>query len=306
MVLRPVSGYGIEQDVPHMDLVGIKVKSPDRPVVLDEENDIRNRPCRNRHREEVTHLARISTIAGGLELYFAQNTVTGEFFSTVQSKPGLQQYVRIANSATSAKVQVEDREGDEGLRLRNVLVPQLRESVIRRYEEIVAADVIPVVERRSVSYDILREAPPDYLRGVVQSLPGSDSPAMQIQTHHLFAGTFELRVCLRPEIADAVAVIVGDVTHGRPAVRELDVWIEARHRATSLNHIGTSKHLAQRLSKCNTNIHTKKSSGGGSRRLLPVAYLYTFSHPSGRGRTHKVALTFERETPVGLWCCPVS
>lgn len=196
MVLRPVSGYGIEQDVPHMDLVGIKVKSPDRPVVLDEENDVRNRPCRNRHREEVTHLARISTIAGGLELYLAQNTVTGEFFSTVQSKPGLQQYVRIANSATSAKVQVEDREGDKGLRLRNVLVTQLCKPVICRHEEIVPADVIPIIERRSVSNYILGETPPDHLRGVIQSLPGPDGPAMQIKTYHLFAGTFELRVCL--------------------------------------------------------------------------------------------------------------
>ena len=196
MVLRPVSGHSIEQDVPHMNLVGIKIKSPDRPVVLDEENDVGNRPARDRHGEEVPHLARISTIAWCLELYLAKNTVTGVLFSTVQCKPGLQQYVRIANSATSAKVQVEDREGDEGLRLRNVLVPQLCESVIRRYEEIVPADVIPIIERRPVSNDILREAPPDHLRGVIQPLPGPDGPAMQIQTHHLFAGTFELRVCL--------------------------------------------------------------------------------------------------------------
>ena len=35
MVLRPVSSHGIEQDVPYMNMVGINVKSPDRPVVLD-------------------------------------------------------------------------------------------------------------------------------------------------------------------------------------------------------------------------------------------------------------------------------
>ena len=196
MVLRPVTGRRVEQDVPHMNLVGFKVKSPDRPVILDEENDVRNRPCRNRHREEVPHFARISTIAERLELYLAKNTVTGVLFSTVQSKPGLQQYVKIANSATSAKVQVEDREGDKGLRLRNVLVTQLCKSVICRHEEIVPANVIPIIERWPVSNYILGETPPDHLRSVVQSLPGSDSPAVQIQTHHLFACTFELRVCL--------------------------------------------------------------------------------------------------------------
>lgn len=153
-----------------MNLVGIKVNSPDRPVVLDKENDVRNRPCRNRHREEVTHLARISTIAWSLELYLAQNTVTGEFFCTVQSKLGLQQYVRIANNATSVKVQVEDRDRDENLRLRNVLVTRLCKSVIRRHEEIVPADVISIIERRPVNNDILGETPPDHLRGLVQSL----------------------------------------------------------------------------------------------------------------------------------------
>ena len=44
MVLRPVSGHCIEQDIAHMNLIGIKVKSPDRPVVLNEESDVRNRP----------------------------------------------------------------------------------------------------------------------------------------------------------------------------------------------------------------------------------------------------------------------
>lgn len=196
MVLRPISSHGIEQDVPHMNLVGIKVKSPDDPVVLDEENDVGNRPARDRHGEDVPHLAGIPSIAWSLELDLAQYPVPGILFSPIQREPGLQQNVIIANSATSAKVQVEDREGEEGLRLRNVLVTQLCKSVIRRHEEIVTADVIPVVERWSVSYDILGETPPDHLRGMVESLPGSNSPAVQIQTHHLFAGTLELSVCL--------------------------------------------------------------------------------------------------------------
>lgn len=72
MVLRPISSHGIEQDVPHMNLVGIKVKSPDGPVVLDEENDVGNRPARDRHGEDVPHLAGIPSIAWSLELDLAQ------------------------------------------------------------------------------------------------------------------------------------------------------------------------------------------------------------------------------------------
>ena len=43
--------------------------------------------------------------------------VPGILFSSIQREPGLQQNVIIANNATSAKVQIEDREGDEGPRL---------------------------------------------------------------------------------------------------------------------------------------------------------------------------------------------
>ena len=43
--------------------------------------------------------------------------VPGLLFSSIQREPGLQQNVIIANNATSAKVQIEDREGNEGPRL---------------------------------------------------------------------------------------------------------------------------------------------------------------------------------------------
>ena len=43
--------------------------------------------------------------------------VPGILFSSIQREPGLQQNVIIANNATSAKVQIEDREGNEGPRL---------------------------------------------------------------------------------------------------------------------------------------------------------------------------------------------
>lgn len=154
MVLRPVSGHRIEQDVAHMNLIGIEVKAPDTPVVLDEECNIADLPGRDRHRKEVPHLAGISSIARSLELDLAKYPVPGIRFSSIQREPGLQQNVIIANSATSAKVQVEDREGNEGLRHRYMLVTKLCEPVIRRHKEIVPADVIPVVKGRPVSYNV--------------------------------------------------------------------------------------------------------------------------------------------------------
>lgn len=52
-----------------------------------------------------------------------------------------------------------------------------------------------------------------------------------------------------------------------------------------------------------TIIHTKKSSGGGSRRLLPVAYLYTFSHPSGRGGGLVCGGDWALERSIGKTAC---
>ena len=79
MVRRPVSGLGVQRYVPH--------------------------------------LAGIPSIAWSLELALAQYPVPEILFSSIQREPGLQQNVIITNNATSAKVQIEDREGNEGPRL---------------------------------------------------------------------------------------------------------------------------------------------------------------------------------------------
>ena len=79
MALRPVSGLGVQRYVPH--------------------------------------LAGIPSIVWSFELALAQYPGTGILFSSIQREPGLQQNVIIANNATSAKVQIEDREGNEGPRL---------------------------------------------------------------------------------------------------------------------------------------------------------------------------------------------
>src|SRR5574344_952037 len=62
MILRSVSGDGVEQDVPHMELVGIQRKIPDGYIVLDQEGDVADDAGGNGIREEVPHLAGIASV----------------------------------------------------------------------------------------------------------------------------------------------------------------------------------------------------------------------------------------------------
>ena len=218
MVLRPVSGDGIEQDVPHMELVGIQRKIPDGFIVLDQEGDVADDARGNGIREEVPHLPGIAAVAGHLELNLADDPVTREFISTAEREPEVEQYVSIANYATSAKVQAEDREGDERFRLWNVLVTQLCKPVVSRHEEIVAADMTLVVERRPMSHYRLGKLSPDHLCAVVKTLPGPDSPPVQIQAHKLLRSPRELRIRLGSEETHPITMIIGDVPNRGPAV----------------------------------------------------------------------------------------
>ena len=117
-----------------MELVGFQYKTPDGFIVLDQEGDVANDAGGNGVREEVPHLARIASVTWYLELDLADDPITREFISTTQRKPEVEQYVSIANYATSAKVQAEDREGDEWFWLWNVLVTQLCKPVVSRHE----------------------------------------------------------------------------------------------------------------------------------------------------------------------------
>ena len=218
MVLRAVSGLCVEQDVPHMELVGIQRKIPDGFIVLDQEGDVADDAGGNGVREEVPHLAGIAAVTWYLELDLADDPVAREFISTTQREPEVEQYVSIANYATSAKVQAEDREGYERFRLWNMLVTQLCKPVISRHEEIVAADMTLVIERRPVSHYRLGKFPPAHLCTVVKTLPGPDSSPVQIQAHNLLSSTRKLRIRLGPEEAHPITMVIGDVSNRGPTV----------------------------------------------------------------------------------------
>lgn len=201
-----------------MELVGFQRKIPDGFIVLDQEGDVADDAGGNGVREEVPHLAGIAAMTWYLELNLADDPVTREFISATQRETEVEQYVSIANYATSAKIQAEDREGDERFRLWNVFVTQLCKPVVSRHEEIVAADVTLVVERRPVSNYRLGKLPPYHLCAVVKTLPGPDSPPVQIQAHKLLRSPWELRIRLRPEEAHPITMVIGDVPNRGPTV----------------------------------------------------------------------------------------
>ena len=108
-------------------------------------------------------------------------------------------------------IHTEDRKLFELPGLWNLLVSELRESVICRNEKIVTADVRAVVIRWPMRNDILCKFPPFQLLSVRKRLPGLDSPAMEIEVFQLFTGSGKFAIRLRAEITGAVLVIEGDI-----------------------------------------------------------------------------------------------
>ena len=99
-----------------------------------------------------------------------------------------------------------------------MLVTQLCKPVVSRHEEIVAADMTLVVERRPVSHHRLGKLSPDHLSTVAKTLPGPDSPPVQIQAYKLLRSTRELCIRLGSEEAHPITMVVGDVPNRGPAV----------------------------------------------------------------------------------------
>ena len=110
-----------------------------------------------------------------------------------------------------------------------MLIPQLSKAVISRHEEIVPADAVLLPERWTMRSNTSCHPSPDYLRIVMKSLPGLDCPPVQFSLLQLICGPCKVRICLAPEIADAIPVIESHIADRRPAIRELRIWNILRH-----------------------------------------------------------------------------
>jgi hypothetical protein len=74
----------------------------------------------------------------------------------------------------------EGGEGDIGLRLRNMFIPQLGEAVVGADEEVVAADVVIVIIWRTMGRHGFGQFTPLQLDGVLQLLPSKDGTVMNL------------------------------------------------------------------------------------------------------------------------------
>lgn len=75
-----------------------------------------------------------------------------------------------------------------------------------------------IVERRPVSNYRLGKLHPDHLSAVVKTLPGPDSPPVQIQAYKLLRSPREFRIRLGPEEANPITMVIGDVPNRGPTV----------------------------------------------------------------------------------------
>ena len=99
------------------------------------------------------------------------------------------------------------------LRHRDVFPTQLGEAMIGTDEEIVTADVVIVIIRRTVGRYGLGQLSPLQLDGVLQLLPGKNGTMMNLRLVKLGCSTTILGIGLALVEALAVTVVEGDVTY---------------------------------------------------------------------------------------------
>ena len=107
----------------------------------------------------------------------------------------------------------EDREFLESPGRRHVFVPQLREAVVGRHEEIVAGDVMVLPEGRTMTVDRQREHVPLLLDKRGERPPRLQRTKMHRLRFQLAQGARELRMRPLLPVADAVPVIERDITY---------------------------------------------------------------------------------------------
>ena len=103
------------------------------------------------------------------------------------------------------------------------------EAVIGAYKEILAGYGRFIVVGRFVAYNGLCEVIPGQLNGMLQSSPGSHSPAMNIKLTVLGISPGEATPALLLVVAAAVDMIEGEVSKGAPAIRYKYGRPESRH-----------------------------------------------------------------------------
>ena len=106
---------------------------------------------------------------------------------------------------------------------------ELGEAVIGTDKEIVTADVVVVIVRRTMRWYGLGKLTPLQLDSMRQLLPGKDGAVMDLGLVQLGCGTTILGIGLALVEALAVTMIEGDVADAGPAVLDYGCWMELGH-----------------------------------------------------------------------------
>lgn len=106
---------------------------------------------------------------------------------------------------------------------------KLGEAVVGADEEVVAADVVIVIVRRTMGRHGLGQLTPLQLDSMMQLLPGKDGAVMNLGLIQLGCGTTILGIGLALVEALAVTVVEGDVTDGGPTVLDYGCGMEFGH-----------------------------------------------------------------------------
>lgn len=127
---------------------------------------------------------------------------------------------------------------------------QLGKTVIGTDEEIVAADVVIVVIRRSMGRNGTGVVVPLQLDTVRQMLPGKYGAVMYLSLVKLGSSTSEHGVGFALVVALAVTVEEGDITDAGPAIFYQCGGMELGHSGLVLNHFSKLRKILRRTSEC--------------------------------------------------------
>ncbi|NLA94754.1 MAG: hypothetical protein GX840_05905 [Bacteroidales bacterium] len=127
---------------------------------------------------------------------------------------------------------------------------ELGEAVIGTYKEIVAADVVIVVIRRTMGWNGTGVVIPLQLDTVRQMLPGKYCAVMDLSLVKLGCSTTVYGVWLALVVALAITVKEGNITNTGPAIFNQCGGMELRHNDMVLNYFSKLRKNLRRTSEC--------------------------------------------------------
>ena len=225
----PVAGLPVQEKILTMRLVLRQVKTPDVPVVFNQEIDGRITGGAGSDGKKVPQFALVLPAAWLGELQLEEKLVPPRGRTVLKPNAEAQAQVVGTRPVRGNEFHRIDRELLPGLRSRDVLVAKRIKAVIRAYKEIMAGDMRGVVKRRLMAYYGLCKGIPDQLNGMVQRPPGRERPPVNIELHILARSPGEITLTLLLVVAAPVHVIKGQVSHGAPTISDQHRWNEARH-----------------------------------------------------------------------------